>query len=265
MIMCDLCGFWQHCVCMGFTSLKDRRIPTGAFQCYHCKFSQTPALQRYLASYCHLRRAIAFAVHESIPSVLALMKRLNISRQRSKTILGKLEKEGIVVKLPESDICSRKFNRYIYEAVRDERSRKVIADYFLVPIEETQRFKNIMKDGPIATESVVQNSTQKDIFDISGSIAKIALDENPKCSLRKKSNEHAFKQVNNSNACHANKENEFNYSIEKPSDIKTFPFGKQQEATNTKRLADNNDEPKSKRTKISIPIKDIRLNFKPCI
>lgn len=262
--MCDFCGFWQHCVCMGFTSLKDRRIPKDSFQCYHCKYPQTNStIQKFLNSYCLLRRAIAFAVHEGISGIASLMKKLNVARPRGKAILDRLVKEGIVVKLQERDICSRKFNRFVYETVRDEKAKKTIRDYFLVPMEEISKFKKLLNEAPLLTEEIAAGSNDKKVC----AVATLAADEHSRKSpsvdfILKKDKASASKKEDRFEANSA-QAGIWDDSIRKLNDMKIVPSYEHLKVLKA-RMSLGNDGPKSKRIKVSVPIEDIKLNFKPC-
>lgn len=79
MICCDFCGFWQHCVCMGFLSGRDTRIPQGKFKCYDCKYQDKgKEINEYLQYLCLFRRTIQILLQEKVTSYFAISKRLSV-------------------------------------------------------------------------------------------------------------------------------------------------------------------------------------------
>ena len=142
--MCDFCGFWQHCVCMGFLNLQDRRIPDGPFKCYGCSYPQGHEIRNFLRSHCIFRRTISYALQEGIDGTRILSKKLSVCQTTAKKFIDRLVKEGFVEKSVAKDASQRRFPKIYYKTIRSDSVKRAASEYFLKPLEENPQFKIIL-------------------------------------------------------------------------------------------------------------------------
>ena len=143
--MCDFCGFWQHCVCMGFLNLQDRRIPDGPFKCYRCGYPQGHEIHNFLRSHCIFRRTISYALQEGIDGPRILAKKLSVCQTTAKKFIDRLVREGFVEKSIVKDASQRRFPKICYKTIRTDAVKRAASEYFLTPIEENSQFKSILE------------------------------------------------------------------------------------------------------------------------
>lgn len=80
MIECDQCGNWQHTVCAGFYSNKDKRIPS-KYLCFECEYPRSiyPKTMEFIRDLACFRRVLSVIFNESIKTMNELGKRLSMT------------------------------------------------------------------------------------------------------------------------------------------------------------------------------------------
>ena len=129
MIWCDECLSWQHTVCVGFFSNKDKRIPKDLpFICPRCNLkSNGEPISDSQPQLALLRRTLSIVFNENFESIGWLSRRIGITRGRTLSIWKTLEKEGFArsfKKTPSDPFLHR-------EIIKSEENRNKIKKLFV--------------------------------------------------------------------------------------------------------------------------------------
>jgi hypothetical protein len=139
MICCDFCGFWHHCVCMGFLSGDDSRIPPGKFKCYTCKYQEKgQEIVDYLRFLCLFRRTIQVLLQERITSYSIIAKRLSIDFSMARKLHDRLIREGFIGRV------STPSGRKNWIPITTEEVKKKTVEFFIADVEQYPEVKSIL-------------------------------------------------------------------------------------------------------------------------
>lgn len=121
MLQCDRCAYWQHSVCSGYVSCRDRRLEGHLYLCYYCQYGTQPNTFHFLQLLSQMRKALAIISAEGFENPTTLAKRMGIKLHASLKLKDRLVKEKFLVKLSK---CK-------YEiAKKDENIKERIKFYF---------------------------------------------------------------------------------------------------------------------------------------
>lgn len=161
MLQCDSCSNWQHTVCAGFVSCRDRRLElSNGYVCYYCRFTGRPNSLNFIQSLSLMRKALAIISAEGFETTQKLSTRLNISIQRARALRIRLTEEHFLL-----DCGNSKFKI----AKKDENIKERIKCYFNQNLEIHEGFIDAQeedKGSPKKRRGSSDEDTLVDEYDI---------------------------------------------------------------------------------------------------
>lgn len=122
MLQCDSCTNWQHSVCSGYVSCRDRRLEGNVYLCYYCQFGNQLSTFHFIQNLSHMRKALAIISAEGFESVVNFTKRMGLTARFGQKLKDRLVMEKFLV--PAS-------SKHKYEiAKKDEYIKERIKIYF---------------------------------------------------------------------------------------------------------------------------------------
>lgn len=123
MLKCDNCGNWQHTVCVGFISTRDKRLETRQnelYLCYHCRFGHQIRTFCFLKKLSLFRKSLAVISAEGFESLGKFGDLMGVSKKVAPTIRDRLCKEGFLIQkgkwkyevAPKNDILKERIKFY---------------------------------------------------------------------------------------------------------------------------------------------------------
>lgn len=120
MILCKYCLRWNHIVCYGYFSIRDKRIPTN-FKCYFC----SDEIDTSLRDACIYRRVLWILFNEINENDDNIEEKLKVSLKISKSFAKK-----IIIKLKKDGIIKHNYLNNCNEIQRDLQVKEKVKEYF---------------------------------------------------------------------------------------------------------------------------------------
>lgn len=144
MIFCDKCQSWQHTVCVGFYSNKDKRLVSTDYTCYSCRF-QNQIASVFLKPLCGFRRALSIVFHEGLTGGQHFSQRLGVPLHTSQMIIDRLLKEQFITRTPKTTDKNGVVRRWDYQVMKGNEVRKKIKAYFDTPVEKLTEIARMLQ------------------------------------------------------------------------------------------------------------------------
>lgn len=118
MLQCDRCMNWQHSVCAGFVSCRDRRLENSLYICYFCKYGKQVQTFNFLQKLSQFRKALAVISADGFENISRLGTRLGVSKFMAKSIRDRLVNEKFLIFNGKTDYSIAKKDEYIKERIK---------------------------------------------------------------------------------------------------------------------------------------------------
>lgn len=118
MLQCNSCLNWQHSVCSGYVSCRDRRLENSLYICYYCRYGSQWHTFNFLQKLSQFRKALAVISAEGFETVVQLSKRLGISQFQGKNIRDRLVQEKFLISNGKFTFSIAKKDDYIKERIK---------------------------------------------------------------------------------------------------------------------------------------------------
>lgn len=117
MLQCDSCTNWQHSVCAGYVSCRDRRLEGHLYFCYYCQYGSQQNTFNFIRNLSLKRKALAVISAEGFETVKGFCERLGVSNYFGTKIRDQLVEENFMKKVNQKYEISKK-NDYIKEKIK---------------------------------------------------------------------------------------------------------------------------------------------------
>ena len=97
MLQCNICMFWQHSVCAGYVSCRDRRLENGSYACYYCHYGTQRNTFNFIHQLSLMRKALAILSSEGFDTCVDFSKRMELSKCRAKKLRDRLVEEKFLI------------------------------------------------------------------------------------------------------------------------------------------------------------------------
>ena len=118
MLQCDRCMNWQHSVCSGYVSCRDRRLENSIYICYFCKYGNQINTFTFLQKLSRFRKALAVISADGFKSISRLSDRLGISKNAGTIIRDRLVSEKFLISNGKIGFAIAKKDDYIKERIK---------------------------------------------------------------------------------------------------------------------------------------------------
>ena len=118
MLQCETCMKWQHSVCAGYVSCRDRRLENTLYICYMCKYGQQAQTLHFVQKLSQFRKALAVISAEGFESITKFSKRLGVSQHTGKNIRNRLVEEKFLICNGPTNYAIAKKDDYIKEKIK---------------------------------------------------------------------------------------------------------------------------------------------------
>jgi hypothetical protein len=118
MLQCDHCTNWQHSVCSGYVSCRDRRLEESLYLCYYCKFGRQQYTFNFIQKLSQMRKALAIISAEGFESVVSFTKRMGLSASSGQKLKDRLATEKFLVPVSKHKYEIAKKDEYIKEKIK---------------------------------------------------------------------------------------------------------------------------------------------------
>lgn len=124
MIQCDACSYWQHAVCSGYVSSRDRRLDNSIYSCCYCRFGTQLRTFKFVKELSIFRKILAVLSFEGFTTMIRLYTRVGLSKCTILPHVSRLVREGFLLKKK-----THSFTTYTV-AKKDENIKEKIKKYF---------------------------------------------------------------------------------------------------------------------------------------
>lgn len=156
MLQCSLCLKWQHAVCLGYVSCRDRRLDESGCICYYCRFGNQVKTFNFLQKLSRIRKALAVISAEGFTSFNALFERLHLSSGPGRIVRDRLLEDKFII---EAQVKGKKGLKHVHEvAKKDDHLKERIKFYFNQNLTIHKEFNETF---PGAVPEQFDNKTQK--------------------------------------------------------------------------------------------------------
>eukprot|EP00923_Selenidium_pygospionis_P004380 GHVN01007028.1.p2 GENE.GHVN01007028.1~~GHVN01007028.1.p2 ORF type:complete len:478 (+),score=53.10 GHVN01007028.1:2-1435(+) len=165
MIQCEVCFLWQHTVCAGFYSNKDKRIHGQKYECYGCKYKGKKNVFRFISELSCFRRVLSVIYNEGMGSIEGLSSRLGMPLPQTSLLVERGVQEGFLcvedheepgTQTSEIETVKK------YCVVKTMEIREKVKFYFNTDLEVYEGFqKEILQETPKRREAPVAKSKKR--------------------------------------------------------------------------------------------------------
>lgn len=118
MLQCDSCINWQHSVCSGYVSCRDRRLEGHLYLCYYCRFGNQLSTFHFIQKLSQMRKALAIISAEGFESVISFTKRMGLTAGSGQKLKDRLVREKFLVSFSKHKYEIAKKDEYIKERIK---------------------------------------------------------------------------------------------------------------------------------------------------
>lgn len=118
MLQCDSCTNWQHSVCSGYVSCRDRRLEGNLYLCYYCQFGNQLSTFHFIQKLSQMRKALAIISAEGFESVISFTKRMGLTANLGQNLKDRLVMEKFLVPAAKRKYEIAKKDEYIKERIK---------------------------------------------------------------------------------------------------------------------------------------------------
>ncbi len=124
MLQCIQCDNWQHTVCVGFISRKDRRLelrdPDNAppYACYNCKYGKQPHTFAFLKRLSLFRKGVMTLSAEGYDTLTRFANLMEVGKQKAADIRNELFKEGFLLDRGNYKFVARSPDEFMKQRVK---------------------------------------------------------------------------------------------------------------------------------------------------
>lgn len=150
MVYCEACKSWQHTVCMGYYSNKDKRLTSrgnASHACFQCLYdNELPSVIPFLGRLAAWRRALSIIFHEGLEGVVTFSRRIGLPLLTAKSMVDRMLKEGFIKKVLHNDQSIDVVrpgglkNKWKFEVLKGQEIKKKIKSYFDIQLENYPEF-----------------------------------------------------------------------------------------------------------------------------
>ncbi|OIR59167.1 MAG: meiosis-specific protein HOP1 [Amphiamblys sp. WSBS2006] len=162
MILCEKCRMWQHTVCAGFYSNKDKRISEEEYQCCFCRYGKNKKGFVLIKEIACFRRVLHVVYNEGMKSTEWMASRLGFPLSKARKMVERALGEGFlrIEDASQTETQQSKETQQqtrVYRVVKTPAIREAVRRYFSgsrnPPVEEGPR--------PASPEDTQQGKRQK--------------------------------------------------------------------------------------------------------
>eukprot|EP00917_Polyrhabdina_sp_WS-2016_P009865 GHVP01021660.1.p1 GENE.GHVP01021660.1~~GHVP01021660.1.p1 ORF type:complete len:465 (+),score=80.48 GHVP01021660.1:1084-2478(+) len=169
MIQCEECRTWQHTVCAGFYSNKDKRIEEAEYVCNICKYKDNRKVFKMIHDICCFRRVLSILYNEGVQSIKWLSARIGFPYIQTQKFVDRALLEGFLFKEinkdQETQLNSDDENNpsVLYHVSKTTEIRERVKRYFSVDLDSltesdsmsnSQKSKSNKRKLSVANENI---------------------------------------------------------------------------------------------------------------
>ena len=118
MLQCGSCTNWQHSVCAGYVSCRDRRLEGSLYLCYYCQYGDQINTFRFIQKLSKMRKALAIISAEGFESVVGFSNRMGLSATCGQNLKDRLVQEKFLIQTKKRKYEIAKKDEYIKERIK---------------------------------------------------------------------------------------------------------------------------------------------------
>lgn len=163
MLQCNICLFWQHSVCSGYVSCRDRRLENGAYSCYYCAYGNQISTFHFIQKLSQMRKALAVLSAEGFTSTLAFSKRLGVSLALARNLRDRLIEEKFLIQVGMKKFDIAKKDDYIKDRIKFYFNQNLEIHSGFIEAQSKDKGKVNEPRGSPKIAKIVSSSTAKDV------------------------------------------------------------------------------------------------------
>lgn len=161
MLQCDSCANWQHSVCSGYVSCRDRRLEGHLYVCYYCQYGGQSNTFQFVQKLSQMRKALAIISAEGFENINTFSKRMGISNYCGAQFRDRLIKEKFMTRESTYKYAIAKKDDYIKERIKlyFNHHLEVHPEFIAAQAKDKASGKRVNTGGTAAVNNNTVNTT----------------------------------------------------------------------------------------------------------